>query len=109
MATLHKHPACHTPVVQRASEHACSPLPTPGLDIVAKGDPLAPQGFNPVQRSIIHPGDPLTVTCVFDSSNVDHAVSAGPTHDHEMCNMYLMVGPREGRGFGGASVVVRSR
>jgi hypothetical protein len=58
---------------------------------MAKGDPLAPQGFNPVERRTIYPGDPLSVTCVFDSSGVDHPVQAGPTHDHEMCNMYLMV------------------
>ncbi|KAI8471286.1 MAG: PHM/PNGase F domain-containing protein [Monoraphidium minutum] len=64
---------------------------TDGLDWLAKGDPLAPQGFNPVARRTIFPGDPLTVTCAFDSSGVDRVVSAGPTHDHEMCNMYLMV------------------
>ena len=69
------------------------PLPTAGFSVVASGDPLKPQGFNPVaKRSTIYPGDPLTVTCVFDSSDKDAPVSAGPTHDHEMCNMYLMVG-----------------
>ncbi|GBF95833.1 peptidyl-glycine alpha-amidating monooxygenase A precursor [Raphidocelis subcapitata] len=62
-----------------------------GTDVLAHGDPQAPQGFNPVTPSAIHPGDPLTVTCLFNSSAVDHPVSAGPSHDHEMCNMYLMV------------------
>jgi hypothetical protein len=62
----------------------------PRNETLAKGDPLAPQGFNPVAPRVIHPGDRLTVTCTFDSSGVDHPVTAGPTHDHEMCNMYLM-------------------
>jgi hypothetical protein len=77
---------------RRPGPWALSPSPLPGgFDIIAKGDPLAPQGFNPVERHTIYPGDPLSVTCVFDSTGVDHVVQAGPTHDHEMCNMYLMV------------------
>ena len=38
-------------------------------EVVAQGDPLKPQGFNPVgEARTIFPGDPLTVTCMFDSS-----------------------------------------
>lgn len=60
-------------------------------EIIAAGDPQAPQGFNPVKSSVIWPGEHLTVACDFDSSGMTVAVSAGPTHEHEMCNMYLMV------------------
>ncbi|KAF8067346.1 pam-b [Scenedesmus sp. PABB004] len=59
--------------------------------VVASGDPQQPQGFNPVQPQVIWPGDRLTVACDFDSSDKTVAVGAGPTHEHEMCNMYLMV------------------
>jgi peptidylamidoglycolate lyase len=31
------------------------------------------------------------VACDFDSSDKSVTVGAGPTHEHEMCNMYLMV------------------
>eukprot|EP00878_Enallax_costatus_P000444 GHUV01000535.1.p1 GENE.GHUV01000535.1~~GHUV01000535.1.p1 ORF type:complete len:875 (+),score=241.60 GHUV01000535.1:368-2992(+) len=60
-------------------------------DIIAVGDPQAPQGFNAVQSSVIWPGEHLNVVCDFDSSGKTAAVAAGPTHAHEMCNMYLMV------------------
>jgi peptidylamidoglycolate lyase len=59
--------------------------------VVASGDPQKPQGFNPVQSQVIWPGDHLTVACDFDSSDKSVTVGAGPTHEHEMCNMYLMV------------------
>jgi hypothetical protein len=59
--------------------------------VVAAGDPQKPQGFNPVQSQVIWPGDHLTVACDFDSSDKSVSVGAGPTHEHEMCNMYLMV------------------
>ena len=62
-----------------------------GFESLASGDPLAPQGFNPVQQSTIWPGDRLTVTCDFNSTVQKQSVAAGPTHEHEMCNMYLMV------------------
>lgn len=62
-----------------------------GLDVLANGDPQMPQGFNPTPKSTLYPGDRLTVTCDFDSSNMTRAVQAGPTHQHEMCNMYMMV------------------
>lgn len=55
------------------------------------GDPQQPQGFNPVKPRVLWPGDHLTVACDFDSSDKSVAVAAGPTHEHEMCNMYLMV------------------
>lgn len=60
-------------------------------DVLALGDPQAPQGFNPVTSSVIWPGEHLNVVCDFDSSMNTAAVTAGPTHAHEMCNMYLMV------------------
>ncbi|WIA13049.1 hypothetical protein OEZ86_006342 [Tetradesmus obliquus] len=59
--------------------------------VLAAGDPQKPQGFNPVQSQVIWPGDHLTVACDFDSSDKSVSVGAGPTHEHEMCNMYLMV------------------
>ncbi|KAF6260690.1 PHM/PNGase F domain-containing protein [Scenedesmus sp. NREL 46B-D3] len=59
--------------------------------VVAAGDPQKPQGFSPVEPQVIWPGDRLTVACDFDSSGKSVSVGAGPSHDHEMCNMYLMV------------------
>lgn len=58
---------------------------------MAVGDPQLPQGFYPVTPKTLYPGDTLTVTCDFDSSNQTRRVDAGPTHEHEMCNMYLLV------------------
>jgi hypothetical protein len=49
------------------------------------------QGFYPVEPHVIHPGDILRTTCEFDSSDRDTATSAGATHEHEMCNLYMMV------------------
>ena len=60
-------------------------------DIVAMGDPLKPQGFTPVKTKTIWPGEHLTVGCEFDSSDKTQVVVAGSDHNHEMCNMYLMV------------------
>lgn len=60
-------------------------------DIVALGDPLKPQGFYPVKTKTLWPGEQLTVGCEFDSSDVATTVVAGSDHNHEMCNMYLMV------------------
>lgn len=58
---------------------------------MAMGDPQLPQGFTPVKSKVIWPGERLTVGCEFDSSNQTHVVVAGSDHNHEMCNMYLMV------------------
>lgn len=59
--------------------------------MIASGDPQQPQGFNPTEAKVLWPGDRLSVACNFDSTGHSEAVGAGPTHEHEMCNMYLMV------------------
>ncbi len=58
-----------------------------GLQRLARGDPQKPQGFYAMPHQRIWPGDRLAVTCDFDSSGMVHEVAAGPTHEHEMCNM----------------------
>ena len=82
LTPLQTPPQHHPPLTQRL---------TAGLDRVAVGDPQLPQGFYPVTPTRIFPGERLAVTCDFDSRAVSHAVSAGMTHEKEMCNMYLMV------------------
>lgn len=58
---------------------------------IAERSPQLPQGFVPVEEEkIIRPGENLRVTCDFNSTSVNHTVTAGPTHNHEMCNMYMM-------------------
>lgn len=50
--------------------------------------PFPSKGFYPVEKERrIRPGENLQVTCDFDSSQKDHVVRAGHTHDDEMCNM----------------------
>ncbi|GFR52234.1 hypothetical protein Agub_g14767 [Astrephomene gubernaculifera] len=60
-------------------------------EVLISRDPQLPQSFVPTPRHTLAPGDRLTVTCDFDSSDKTAVVEAGPTHNHEMCNMYVMV------------------
>lgn len=72
------------------ARHAGSGVKAPG-DMVAIGNPQLPQGFYSTKAKVIWPGERLTVGCDFDSSNMTQVVHAGSDHNHEMCNMYLMV------------------
>lgn len=38
---------------------------------------------------VIRPGTHLQATCRFNASESPTDILAGPTHDHEMCNLYL--------------------
>lgn len=59
--------------------------------LVVDSDPLEPQGFYPVNKTLtIFPGDRMEMTCNFDSSSKKTEVYAGATHEDEMCNLYLM-------------------
>lgn len=59
--------------------------------LVVDSNPLEPQGFYPVNKTItILPGDRMEMTCDFDSSEKMTEVYAGQTHEDEMCNLYLM-------------------
>lgn len=60
-------------------------------DVVYSGDPQLPQAFYPVTGKMLFPGDRLKVTCEFNSSSRILPTFAGPTHEYEMCNMYVMV------------------
>ncbi|KAG2440171.1 hypothetical protein HXX76_004284 [Chlamydomonas incerta] len=62
-----------------------------GTEELVSRDPQLPQSFVPTTRHTIWPGDRLTVTCLFDTSSKTAPVSAGGTHNDEMCNMYTMV------------------
>ena len=62
-------------------------IPPSGLETVGQRNPQLPQGFVPVARSIIYPGDRLKVTCDFDSTSRTSPTMAGGTHNDEMCNM----------------------
>ena len=59
--------------------------------LVVDSDPLKPQGFYPVNKTLtILPGDRMKMTCNFDSSSKKTEVYAGASHEDEMCNLYLM-------------------
>jgi len=63
----------------------------PPLTHVAGRSPQLPQGFTPLATPLtVWPGDRMSVTCMFNTSAVGHAVHAGATHADEMCNLYLM-------------------
>lgn len=80
--------------IHEASQHSHA-VPCPiaplvcaaGLERVGERSPQLPQGFVPVARSVIYPGDKLKVTCDFDSTNRTTPTMAGGTHNDEMCNM----------------------
>lgn len=59
--------------------------------MVAAGNPQRAQGFRSVTSEVIWPGERLTVTCAFDSSDRSTGITAGPDHQHDMCSMQLMV------------------
>ena len=81
---------CPTPL-SRACQSDPPPLladrPPAGVETVGQRNPQLPQGFVPVARSIIYPGDRLKVTCDFDSTSRTSPTMAGGTHNDEMCNM----------------------
>ena len=56
-------------------------LPLVGLEIVGQRNLQLPQGFVPVTRSTIYPGDRLKVTCDFDSTSRTSLTMAGGTHN----------------------------
>lgn len=60
-------------------------------ELMADRDPLLAQAFVPAKNFTVHHGDRLKVTCDFDSTGQTTVVVAGATHEHEMCNLYLMV------------------
>ncbi|EFJ48883.1 hypothetical protein VOLCADRAFT_120843 [Volvox carteri f. nagariensis] len=62
-----------------------------GTELLYTRDPQLPQSFVPSTRHVFWPGDRLTVTCDFDSTNRSTVTVAGSTHKDEMCNMYIMV------------------
>eukprot|EP00854_Cymbomonas_tetramitiformis_P014167 gene14167-16753_t len=58
--------------------------------------PELTQIFEPLEEElIIQPGSMLRVTCRFNSSEQHQPVHAGPSHHHEMCNLYLMYHTKE--------------
>lgn len=67
-----------------ASHHAAW-CPTAHKHVVAAGNPQKAHGFTRVVSEVIWPGDHLTVTCMYDASE------RRPIHDHELCNMHLML------------------
>ena len=62
-------------------------LSNPGAE-EGGGDPYTNAGLR--GALVVRPGTLLRATCRFNSSSVDHPVSAGSTHNDEMCNLYLM-------------------
>jgi hypothetical protein len=74
-----------------SSSSARSAGRSPSPELLAQGDPQAPQGFNPSPAKVLYPGDPITATCDFDSREASRDVHAGATHGDEMCNLYLML------------------
>ncbi len=57
---------------------------------LAKGDPQWPQAFYPTSSAFdLKDGDALVGRCTY-SNNEDRVVHAGPSHNDEMCNIYLM-------------------
>ena len=83
--------SCAQPLFQGYVSVQSSPLSSlihpSGLETVGQRNPQLPQGFVPVARSIIYPGDRLKVTCDFDSTSRTSPTMAGGTHNDEMCNM----------------------
>jgi hypothetical protein len=57
---------------------------------MAKGDPQWPQAFYPTDNVIdIKDGDTLLGSCTYHNDGNKY-VYAGPTHNDEMCNIYIM-------------------
>jgi hypothetical protein len=57
---------------------------------LAKGDPQWPQAFYPLASTVdIKDGDALVGRCTYHNDE-SRVVVAGPTHNDEMCNVYIM-------------------
>ena len=57
---------------------------------IAKGDPQLPQAFYPMKQVLdIKNGDILLGMCTYHN-NETRPVYPGPTHNDEMCNIYIM-------------------
>ena len=57
---------------------------------LAKGDPQWPQAFYPTNSMFdLKDGDALVGRCTYHNDE-NRAIHAGPTHNDEMCNIYLM-------------------
>ena len=57
---------------------------------LAKGDPQWPQAFYPLDTTMdIKDGDALVGRCTYHNDET-RVIYAGPTHNDEMCNVYLM-------------------
>lgn len=57
---------------------------------LAKGDPQWPQAFYPTDDTFdVKDGDALVGQCTYHNDESRH-IRAGPTHNDEMCNIYLM-------------------
>lgn len=57
---------------------------------LAKGDPQWPQAFYPTNNLFdLKDGDALVGQCTYHNDE-NRIIHAGPTHNDEMCNIYLM-------------------
>lgn len=62
-----------------------------GWQELHNGNPQLPQSFTSTHNYTIFPGEMLRTTCDFNSMDQSRTVTAGATHEHEMCNLYLMM------------------
>ncbi|TNN08191.1 Peptidyl-glycine alpha-amidating monooxygenase A [Schistosoma japonicum] len=76
--------------------------------LLGRANPQLPQAFYPLKQldsefDAVEVGenDIIMARCVYDSTSKTHNVGMGPTHDDEMCNLYIMYHSSPMNSFGG--------
>jgi len=58
---------------------------------LGRRNPQLPQSFVSMpQKVVIHPGDMLSATCVFNTTSISTSTNIGAGMNDEMCNFYIM-------------------